>query len=48
MLHAEDVSEQVTLCNLSVHSELSRHVIEAQSDDSEAAVFRVRFLSCDA
>ena len=29
VLHAEDVSEQVTLCNLSVHSELSRRVIKA-------------------
>ena len=48
ILHAEDVGEKITLCNLSVHSELSRLVIEAQSDDSEAAEFRTRFLSGDA
>ena len=34
ILHAEDVGEKITLCNLSVHSELSRLVIEAHSDDS--------------
>ena len=48
ILHAEDVGEQITLCNLSIHSELSRLVIEAQSDDSKAAEFRTRFLSGDA
>ena len=45
VLHAEDVNEQVTLCNLSIHSELSRRVIEAQSDDSEAVEFRTISLS---
>ena len=29
VLHVEDVSEHGTLCNLSVHSELPRLVIEA-------------------
>ena len=43
VLHAEDVGEQITLYNLSVHSELSMLVIEAQSDD-----FRTRFRSGDA
>ena len=48
VLHAEDVSEKGTLCNLLVHSELSRLVTEVQSDDLEASKFCSRFLSGDA
>ena len=48
VLHVEDVSEKGTLCNLSVHSELSMIVIEAHSDDLEATEFRTRFLDGDA
>ena len=41
-LHCEEVSEGVTLCNLTVHSTLSTRVVEAQLTDEEAATFRAR------
>ena len=47
VLHAEETRERVTLCNLSVHSELSRAVTEAQADDPESLEFLGRYLRGD-
>ncbi|GFS40602.1 hypothetical protein Acr_00g0069490 [Actinidia rufa] len=48
VLHCEELSEGVTLCNLTVHSTLLTRVVEAQQDDEEMGVLRTKFLSGEA
>ncbi|GFS40677.1 hypothetical protein Acr_00g0069800 [Actinidia rufa] len=47
-LHCEELSEKVTLCNLTVHSTLLTRVVDAQQDDEETGVLRTKFLSGEA
>ncbi|GFZ09844.1 hypothetical protein Acr_21g0004430 [Actinidia rufa] len=47
-LHCEELSEGVTLCNLTVHSTLLTRVVDAQQDDEETGVLRTKFLSGEA
>ncbi|GFY88890.1 hypothetical protein Acr_06g0008300 [Actinidia rufa] len=47
-LHCEELSEGVTLCNLTVHSTLLTRVVDAQQDDEKTGVLRTKFLSGEA